>query len=323
MADDEFLLILRQGAGVWNQWRKENPDQVPDLRGASLIFEDLSDADLSGVDLSDISLIGANFSGANLSDANLSDTNLRGQDLSDIDLSGANLENADLTRSRFINCNLSDAVVENANVTDIDAQRLRGLPKPPKQLRIQGNDGQIILIGSEAREFFNLPAIVEVYVTLELTQEEFGSYHFHLGEIKHRGVAIGVYLVGQRHETGGSVLRFQAKSYDEIYQILPDLLAPFRMAEAIDWEKTVQAIPFKNRGEAITALVKVETRCSAERWRFAKQMATIFDGFRNAHVYRISEGRIQGLRIDLFTNKQVAERLSLMALPEPWIAEVL
>jgi hypothetical protein len=62
----------------------------------------------------------------------------------------------------------------------------------------------------------------------------------------------------------------------------------------------------------------VETKRSAERWRFAKQMATIFDGFRNAHVYRISEGKIQGLRIDLFTDQQVAERLSMMASPALW-----
>jgi hypothetical protein len=118
---------------------------------------------------------------------------------------------------------LSDAIVENARVTDIDIQRLRGLPKPPERLYIEDDNGEVSLTGFEAREFFNLPAIVEVFVTAELTQEELGCYHFHIGEVHHRGVATGVYLVGHRHEAGGSVLRFQAKFYDEIYRVVPDL----------------------------------------------------------------------------------------------------
>ena len=181
----------------------------------------------SGVNLRDADLESVR---STFNNADLSGVNLHGADLRDADLSGANLTNADLTRSTFLDCNLRDAVVENARVTDIDVQRLRGLPKPPEQLRINGGNGEILLIGSEAKEFFHLPAIVEVYVTAELTQEELGCYHFHLGEIHHRGVATGVYLVGHRYEDDSSVLRFQAKSYDEIYQVLPDLLAPFRMS---------------------------------------------------------------------------------------------
>jgi hypothetical protein len=195
---------------------------------------------------------------------------------------------------------------------------LRGLPKPPETLRLNVNGTDIVLTGSEAKEFFTLPAIVEVYITEKLTQEELGCFYFHLGELQHQGVATNVYFVAHRYESSGSVLRFQAKSYAEIYQVLPDLLAPFRMAGAVDWKRTIQAIPSEHRGEAITALVKMETKRPTGLWRFAGRMAEVFHGYRNAKVFQIREGRNQGLRIDLFTDQQIAERLARIALPELW-----
>ena len=44
MADEEHLKILRQGAEVWNRWRKGNRELVPDLHEA-----DLSDADFKRI----------------------------------------------------------------------------------------------------------------------------------------------------------------------------------------------------------------------------------------------------------------------------------
>src|SRR5215831_10849453 len=67
MANQEQLERLRQGANVWNAWRKEqDPNFHPDLSGA-----DLSGANLGGADLT----------GARLSDANLSVARLMGADL--------------------------------------------------------------------------------------------------------------------------------------------------------------------------------------------------------------------------------------------------
>src|SRR5262249_55539763 len=157
------------------------------------------------------------------------------------------------------------------------------------------NGRKIDLTGSEAKEFFTLQAIVEVYVTEKLTQEELGCFYFHLGELHHQRVATNVYFVAHRYESSGSVFRFQAMSYAEIYQVLPDLLAPFRMAGAVDWKRTIQAIPSENRGEAIKALVKMETNRPTGLWRFAERMAEVFRGYRTAKVYQISEGRHQGL----------------------------
>jgi uncharacterized protein YjbI with pentapeptide repeats len=302
-----------------------------DLRDVDLHDTNLRGATLRGVDLRGATLRGANLSGIDLSSANLSGTNLSGKDLSGANLSGANLSdivifdtdfigtnftNANLIRSRFVGCDLSDAVVENTNVTDTAFQRLRGLPKPPEQLRIRNNAGEVLLTGSNAREFFHVPAIIEVYMTGELSQQEFGCYHFHHGEMYHEGVATGVDFIGHRHENGCSVLRFQAKSYEAIYQVLPDLLAPFPMTEAIDWEKSIQTVPVEKRRKAISALVKMETKRPIGRWRFAERMAEVFRGYRLARVYRISEDRHQGLRIDIFTDPQISERLLKTTSPE-------
>jgi hypothetical protein len=36
MADEEHLQILQQAVDVWNEWRKSNPELIPDLDGATL-----------------------------------------------------------------------------------------------------------------------------------------------------------------------------------------------------------------------------------------------------------------------------------------------
>ncbi len=47
MANEEHFGILRQGVAVWNEWRRVNPEVVPDLNAAELQW-----ASLHGVDLS-------------------------------------------------------------------------------------------------------------------------------------------------------------------------------------------------------------------------------------------------------------------------------
>ncbi|MDB9534757.1 pentapeptide repeat-containing protein, partial [Dolichospermum planctonicum CS-1226] len=67
MANPKHLAILKQGKEVWNKWRDENPDIIPDL-----IKSDLFMANLSGADLREANLREANLSGADLREANLS-----------------------------------------------------------------------------------------------------------------------------------------------------------------------------------------------------------------------------------------------------------
>ena len=89
MANPEHLSKLNEGTKHWDQWGKENPTTIPDLRRANL---------------SKAYLRGANLNGANLSGADLRETDLSGADLSGADLSGAKL-----SYNTFANTNLTDA----------------------------------------------------------------------------------------------------------------------------------------------------------------------------------------------------------------------
>lgn len=76
MAETEHIRILRQGVAEWNNWRRANPDIVPDL--------------------SEAGLQGANLSGANLQRANLQGANLLG-----VELVVADLRKASIRRTLF------------------------------------------------------------------------------------------------------------------------------------------------------------------------------------------------------------------------------
>jgi uncharacterized protein YjbI with pentapeptide repeats len=51
MANPVHVKILNQGVGVWNKWREENPDIIPDLKNA----------DLQGINLNGAKLFEANL----------------------------------------------------------------------------------------------------------------------------------------------------------------------------------------------------------------------------------------------------------------------
>jgi len=140
MANPEHLEILKQGVEKWNQWRRENPEVIPDLSDANLSGADLSEANLRlanlrfanlsgailfranlamtiliGADLIGAILLGANFSGAVLINAKLSGADLRWADLFEADLIEADLTGADLRRAAvgwgsFGNSDLSSVV---------------------------------------------------------------------------------------------------------------------------------------------------------------------------------------------------------------------
>ena len=67
-----------------------------------------------------------------------------------------------------------------------------------------------------------------------------------------------VHFVGWRVEANGTVLRFQAPTYEEIYSLLPILLAPFHMSQAVDWGETLRQLPGQERGLILTELARIE-----------------------------------------------------------------
>jgi hypothetical protein len=84
--------IIQAGVKQWNQWRRENPSVLADLRGAKL-----SRLHLQGALLHDVALTGADLSFADLRDADLSRSDLRGAMLTHSDLRGADLRGTVLT----------------------------------------------------------------------------------------------------------------------------------------------------------------------------------------------------------------------------------
>ena len=140
MANEEHLVILKEGVKVWNQWKQMDEKRRLSLTGkmvcmpldlgridlsgvdlASALLSgidlkcaDLSGADLSGADLSYADLFEADLSNADLSSANLFFAKLNRADFSDADLSGANLVGADLGRAKLTNANLEGTHLNGA-----------------------------------------------------------------------------------------------------------------------------------------------------------------------------------------------------------------
>ncbi|TVL98576.1 MAG: hypothetical protein CV087_21160 [Candidatus Brocadia sp. WS118] len=150
MANPEHLEILRMGVKVWNQWRKENKNIVPDLREADLTgiqlgvenFSisdlgyqrkidpypnsiNLNDVNLSNAVLSHANLVAANLNGAILDNAKLDFAQLFGAKLTNANINNANLQavtlaSGNLYNSKFQKTNLSEANLEGANLEATD-----------------------------------------------------------------------------------------------------------------------------------------------------------------------------------------------------------
>jgi len=127
MANKEHIELLKKGAKVWNEWRRNHFEYRSDLRGAILIGIDLSGAELEGVDFQ-----GADLSGANLVDADLNGACLSGADLGGADLSGAELYNVELVATDLTGANLSGAKLSGAIlgytlIANVDVSEVKGL----------------------------------------------------------------------------------------------------------------------------------------------------------------------------------------------------
>ena len=130
--------LLRNSVQSWNTWRKDNPDILPDLRGANLRGTNLREADLhdsllNESNLNQADLFGANLTNSNLNKASLVDAKLNYTDLAgssiryavmnDADLTGAFLNQTDLTGTSMRGAILNDAILEDAVLKATDLSR--------------------------------------------------------------------------------------------------------------------------------------------------------------------------------------------------------
>ncbi|HYO50531.1 MAG TPA: toll/interleukin-1 receptor domain-containing protein, partial [Chloroflexia bacterium] len=132
MANPEHVKILKQGIDVWNKWREEHPDVVPNLNRANL-----NETNLNGINLNEANLNGANLTDADLIGADLYRANLNGADLTGADfivanlncanLNGANLNWADLTEADLTDADISHAQLWGTKFLAVDLNSVRGL----------------------------------------------------------------------------------------------------------------------------------------------------------------------------------------------------
>jgi uncharacterized protein YjbI with pentapeptide repeats len=127
MANPEHLKILRQGVGIWNQWRGQNADQRPDLEGAYLNKANLSGIDLGGALLWEINFPEAALTGANLREADLLRANLGGAHLNQANLTSAFLGGANLSGASLDGATIEHAQVGNTTFGDTDLHAVEGL----------------------------------------------------------------------------------------------------------------------------------------------------------------------------------------------------
>lgn len=136
MANSEHLEKLYQGPKIWNAWRDENPDVVPDLADAKLTLSQRQFGLRNGgpINLSGAYLEGAALRYATLTQADLSGAQLNGADLTHARLDSVNLVAADLTDALLDNADFAGAHMERAVLVGASLVNARNLSQEQVQL---------------------------------------------------------------------------------------------------------------------------------------------------------------------------------------------
>jgi len=104
MPSTKHLEILEKGVEFWNEWRKNNPREIPNLKQAVLIDKEWDEI-------------------------NFSDAKLQGADLALSDLSNSNLRNAKTWKTIFRNVIFQDADLRGIEVDKSFRDDIVGKPK--------------------------------------------------------------------------------------------------------------------------------------------------------------------------------------------------
>lgn len=120
MANEEHLKILTQGVQVWNRWRQDHPDVIPDLEKAEIDIKDLN-----GINLSNTGMRWAWFKKADLTEADLRSADLGYARVAygvmdRADLRGAYLREASLMDTKFRRADCRGAILSGASLIDAD-----------------------------------------------------------------------------------------------------------------------------------------------------------------------------------------------------------
>lgn len=154
MANETQLNLLKQSVAKFNEWRKENPDKLINLRGADLTSADLRDAklirtDLNAADLRGAKLIRADLSAANLDSTDLISANLDSADLSAADLTGAYIHDAKFDAKTKIDENTTMDNAKRQYITSQIEQSKQPAQAPEPTKEPQATEGVTVIPTNE------------------------------------------------------------------------------------------------------------------------------------------------------------------------------
>ena len=116
----EHYDILKQGVDVWNSWRKERINIVPDLQEANLTQANLAGANLQRANLHGAKLFLTDLTGANLQEANLNGAILLNSILKEVNFTNTDLRMANLMMANLRKAKLNSAQLHSANLLGAD-----------------------------------------------------------------------------------------------------------------------------------------------------------------------------------------------------------
>lgn len=125
---EEQIALIRLGKERWNEWRRKQPECIPDLiqadlRGAILKELDLRRARLNGALLARADLFGSDLSGAQFCGADLSEVRAANVNLAGADLRGTTLRNAFLVKANLNGARLNGADLHEARIKGVTLDR--------------------------------------------------------------------------------------------------------------------------------------------------------------------------------------------------------
>ncbi len=128
MANEEQLSILKQGVGVWNKWREENPVNKLSFNEVNLSkskFEgvNFANVEFNNADFTDAKLDGAIFTEGSLFNTSFLQASIRNVDLKRARLRWVNFFKADLTRTNFEEALIAPAFFHNANLEQANLRK--------------------------------------------------------------------------------------------------------------------------------------------------------------------------------------------------------
>jgi hypothetical protein len=240
MANQQHLDILEKGVEVWNWWRQEMPDIIPDLEAASLREMCLDGIDLHQANMRRVDLYRTSLCRANLREADLHMANLYRVDFSNADLRKATLRGADLIRACLVGTSLHEADLRwiklgEADLSGADLRACAVYGVCAWDITLDGVKQSNLDITNDKSHTI----IVEDLETAQLIHMllNYKKVRNVINSVKKKGVLI----LGRFSEGGGDILQSIAAKLRKDYDYLP-MIFDFDRPDTLDYTETVQLL---------------------------------------------------------------------------------